>query len=1026
MAGESLCKRADFIRKLGNHAAHTNKPLTKDQALLCLQNLHFFLQFVGQCYSSVCPKRVFDPDLLCESPKSATTLPKEDPGLEELMQENAALREQLTAQRSIRQVSYEAEPPEVCEAATRKIYIDLMLEDAGWEKHKTWREEVELYGMPNASGLGYADYVLYDDAGRALAVVEAKRTSKGVEEGRQQAKLYADIIEKKQGIRPVIFLTNGFDTHIVDHHYPERRVASVYSKRDLEKLFHLQKLRCSLMRAPIDTKIIDRYYQQAAVRAVCETLEQKNRRKALLVMATGSGKTRTMIALCKVLLEQGWVKNILFLADRTALVTQAKRSFTNLMPELSLTNLCEDKEHYNARCVFSTYMSMMSCIDSACDAEGKLFTCGHFDLVICDEAHRSVYNKYREIFDYFDAPLVGLTATPKDEIDKNTYEIFQLEDGTPTYGYDLAQAVKEHYLVDYIVAEVATKFLSEGIRYDDLVAAERDDFERTFSTEDGTVPESIAAEKLNRWVFSIDSIRKVLDILMTRGHHIDYGNKLGKTIIFAKNHAHAEKILEVFREEYPHLPDGYAKVIDNHVQYAQSAIDEFSTPEKLPQIAISVDMMDTGIDVPEVLNLVFFKKVMSKAKFWQMIGRGTRLCPGLMDGRNKENFYIFDFCGNFEFFRMQQGRPVAATPSLQASLFVLKSQIVYELQNLAYQTEELQQFRQSLVGELTRKVDALNRKNFAVHQHLRYVEQFSKESAFLSLTFEDTLTLKKELSALIEPEQDEINAVRFDALLYGIELAYLTKDTRKFSLCAKEIQRKAKALAKVANIPAVNSRKDLLTDIIYGQAVEQSDINGLERIRAELRVLLKYLPREHRTYTVDYTDSILSICTDGEKPVDATLEPYRTKVEFYIRRHINEAAIAKLRHNIPLTHEDVLELERILWKELGTQEDYEKEYQKKPLGEFVRELVGLEMNAAKAAFAQFLDTNTLDSRQIYFVNQIVEYIVQNGLMKDLSVLQDAPFTNQGSVVEVFSDNITLWNGIRDTIRKINANAVVAA
>lgn len=1025
LVGDALFKRAEFIRKLGNHAAHTHKVLTQEQAMLCLQNLHIFLQFIGQCYSSVCPKTAFNPDLLSERPRSAPSLPEQDPRLEELLRENADLREQLTAQRVAQQLSYESESPDICEYATRKIYIDLMLEDAGWEKEKTWREEVELYGMPNTSGLGYADYLLYNDAGRVLAVVEAKKTSAGIEAGRQQAKLYADIIEKKQGFRPVVFLTNGFDTHIIDNRYPERPVAAIYSKRDLEKLFHLQSLRRPLGHAPLDESIIDRYYQKGAVRAVCETLDAKNKRKALLVMATGSGKTRTIIALCKVLQEQDWVKNILFLADRTALVTQAKRAFTNLLPNLSLTNLCEDKANYNARCVFSTYMTMMNCIDSARDAEGKLFTCGHFDLVICDEAHRSVYNKYREIFDYFDAPLVGLTATPKDDIDKNTYEIFQLQDGTPTYGYDLAQGVADHYLVDYVPVEVSTKFLSAGIHYDDLTAGEKDNFEDTFTAEDGSMPESISPAALNAWVFNRDTIVKVLHTLMEQGHRIDYGNKLGKSIIFAKNHDHAERILDIFHEEYPHLPSDYAKVIDNHITYAQSAIDEFSDPEKMPQIAISVDMMDTGIDVPEVLNLVFFKKVMSKAKFWQMIGRGTRLCPGLLDGKDKENFYIFDFCGNFEFFRMQQGKPVAATSSLQASLFVLKAQIVYELQALAYQTEELQGFRQTLVAELAGKVNALNRRNFAVHQHLRYVEKFSKESAYQALTFEDTLTMKQELAPLIEPEQDEINAVRFDALLYGIELAYLSGDTRKLNAAKREIQHKASALSKVANIPVINARKDLLTDILLGNTLEKADINGFERIRTEMRELLKYLPREHRTYTVNYTDSILSIRTDDNKPVDTTLEPYRTKVEFYIRRHLHDSVIAKLHTNIPLTPKDVQELERILWNELGTKEDYEKEYQTKPLGEFVRELVGLDMNAAKAAFAQFLDTNLLDSRQIYFVNQIVEYIVQNGLMKDLSVLQDAPFTNYGSIVEIFERNITLWNSIRETIQKINANAAAA-
>ena len=452
--------------------------------------------------------------------------------------------------------------------------------------------------MPNQSGVGFADYVLYDDSHRPLAVIEAKRTCVDVSEGRQQAKLYADLLERKYKRRPVIFLTNGFDTRIIDGQYPERKCAAIYSKRDLEKWFNLRAMRTGLRNITIDKNIAGRYYQEAAIKAVCDSFSVKNKRKALLVMATGSGKTRTVIELCHVLLDAGWIKNILFLADRNSLVTQAKRNFVNLLPDLSCTNLCEDKDNYNAHCVFSTYQTMINMIDGAKDADGKVFSCGHFDLVICDEAHRSIYNKYRDIFTYFDAPLVGLTATPKDEIDKNTYSIFELESGVPTYGYELAQAVKDGYLVDFQSVETTLKFIDHGIVYDELSEEDKEQYEDTFENEDGKIPEAIGASALNTWIFNEDTIQKVLHILMTEGIRVDYGEQLGKTIIFAKNHDHAEKIYEVFHKEYAHLPNDYAKVIDNRINYAQSAIDEFSDPKKLPQIAISVDMLDTGIDVP--------------------------------------------------------------------------------------------------------------------------------------------------------------------------------------------------------------------------------------------------------------------------------------------------------------------------------------------------------------------------------------------------------------------------------------------
>ncbi len=1020
--GTDIWRRMDFIRKVGNNAAHGGKKITEEQAELCLENLYIFLDFVAYCYGENYFGGSFDRSLLSQHQELVAAVSSEaEIDLKQLIEENAALKAELTARRAEQQQTYVPKPLDLSEYKTRKIYIDTMLVDAGWHEGKDWMNEVELPGMPNRSEVGYADYVLYGDDGKPLAIIEAKRTCVDVAKGRQQAKLYADILEQKYHRRPVIFLTNGFETRITDNLYPERRCATIYSKRDLEKLFNLQTLRASLKNITINKNIAGRYYQEAAIKAVCDAFDRKNRRKALLVMATGSGKTRTVIELCDVLLQHGWVKNILFLADRNSLVTQAKRCFVNLLPDLSVTNLCEEKDNYSAHCVFSTYQTMMNVIDAVRDDEGKLFTSGHFDLVICDEAHRSIYNKYQDIFNYFDAPLVGLTATPKDEIDKNTYEIFELENGVPTYGYELAQAVQDGYLVDFVSVETVLKFIQQGIVYEDLSDEDRKAYEDTFEDENGELPESISSSALNEWIFNEDTIRQVLHTLMTEGLTIDYGNKIGKTIIFAKNHTHAEKILEVFNKEYPHLP-GFAKVIDNYMTYAQSAIDEFSDPNKLPQIAISVDMLDTGIDVPEVLNLVFFKKVMSKAKFWQMIGRGTRLCPGLIDGKEKEKFYIFDFCGNFEFFRMNKGKATANMIALQGAIFHLKAQIAYKLQDLAYQTTDLIAFRKSLVDEMVSKVRELNKENFAVRQHIKYVDLYSNPANYTSLTYEDTLLMGQELAPLILPEEDDAKALRFDALLYGIELAYLVG--KKYSRARSDLYKKVSGIASVANIPEIMAQADLINKILHTDYVDNADINDFEYIRENLRDLIKYIPITKVRYDTNFDDEILSMDWNESELDNDDLKNYKAKAEFYVRQHLDNEVIAKLKSNIPLTAEDVKVLEGILWSEIGTKQDYEAEYGQKPLGEFVREIVGLDMTAAKEAFAEYLNDVSLDSRQIYFVNQIVEYIVHNGLMKDLSVLQESPFTDQGSIVEIFTD-LSVWMGIRKAIDRVNANAVAA-
>ncbi len=1015
-----LLNRMNYIRKVGNAAAHGNKRAGKEQARLCLENLFYFLDFVAYCYAENYEEKEFDKTLADKQTevdsKSSATI-----NFEELVKENAALRQELASRRKEQGKTY-SPVKDVSEFQTRKLYIDAALADAGWVEGKNWINEYELSGMPNSSGVGYADYVLLGDDRKPLAVIEAKKTCADLAVGRQQAKLYADLLEKKFGRRPVIFLSNGYDTFIwEDEYYPERRVSGIYSKRDLERLQNLHSSRMPLKNVTVNKKIAGRYYQEAAIKAVCEAFDGRNRRKALLVMATGSGKTRTVIGLVQALVQHGWIKNVLFLADRTALVTQAKRAFVNLLPDFSVTNLCESKNDPAACGVFSTYQTMMNCVDNVKDKEGKLFTCGHFDLIICDEAHRSIYYKYQAIFDYFDAALVGLTATPKADIDKNTYEVFELENGVPTYGYDLAQAVTDGYLVDYKTADVALKFMQQGVVYDDLSEEEKREYEKTFADENGEYPESISSNALNEWLFNEDTVAQALRCVMQNSLKIDYGQKIGKTIIFAKNHRHAELILRIFNREYPHL-NGYTKVIDNYLNYAQSAIDEFSDGGKLPQIAISVDMLDTGIDIPEILNLVIFKPVLSSAKFWQMIGRGTRLCPNLLNGEDKKEFYVFDFCGVCDFFKANKGREVNNQVALQEAIFNLKVQIVHKLQDAKYGSAELIAFRTRLIEELTGKVNELDKNNFAVKLHLRFVEKYSRAGAYNPLSFEDTVLVAEHVAPLILPDKDDIGALRFDALMYGIELACLVG--KKYVRARHDLIKKVSALSSIANIPQIMLQNEFIATVLKPDYLDKAGLNEFERIRENLRGLIKFIPKNKITYVTNFTDEILSVEWNDAALETEVLKNYKLKAESYVREHQEVEVIAKLKTNKPFTERDLAVLEKILWKDLGSKEEYESVYGRKPLGEFVREIVGLDMASAKEAFAEYLDEARFDGKQIYFVNQIVEYIVKNGLMKDLSVLQDAPFTDRGSVVDVFKD-VNVWFGIRSVIAAINANALTA-
>lgn len=1031
IVGDYLWRRIDYIRKLGNKGAHNARPLRAEEAAECLESLFLFLDFVAAVYSNVLTgeDRKYSPAVRdgAEPYKNASLMslaepPKVDVG--KLVDESRAMRAASAELRKERQAS--AKPQEeLLEWKTRKRYIDLALEDAGWVQDRNWIDELAVEGLPTKSGKGFADYALIDSERKPLAVVEAKRTSVNVEAGRQQAKLYADALEAQNGRRPIVFLTNGFEWRIDDGVYPERAVSEIYSLRDLEKLFNLRKQRGKLAGAPIDGKIVDRAYQQEAVRRVCEAFEDEHRRKALLVMATGTGKTRTAMAICDLLSRQYWTKHVLFLADRTALVRQAKHAFGDKLENANVVNLCEDKENLGARYVFSTYQTIAGLVDSATDEAGRLFTPGHFDLLICDEAHRSIYNKYRAIFDYFDAPLLGMTATPKNEIDRNTYDIFDLADGNPTFAYELAEAVEAGYLVDFKTVEMKLKFLEEGIKYDELSDEEKERYEETFADEDGNVPKSIESNALNEWLFNEDTVAKALSLLFDCGLKVDYGTKIGKTIIFAKNHRHAEYIRKIFYKQYPKLT-GYAEVIDNRVKFAQNLIDRFSEPDKLPQIAISVDMLDTGIDVPEILNLVFFKKVMSKAKFWQMIGRGTRLCKGLIDGEDKKFFYIFDLCGNFEFFRVnKEGTKGQTVIPIQGRLFTIKAEIALKLQKADYQTPELIAWRKSLVAELAGKVQALNRDNFAVRQALRVVEKYSSEKAFETLTKEDIRVFRGDLARLIEAEQDaDPKALRFDGLLYAVEAAAL--EGKKHMGGLKEIRGKAEELTKHENIPEVHKRSELLDKIVHTDWLTVSTVDDFEHIRQELRDLIKYIPKERAKFDVNFTDEILSVEEHDSDLGSISLEGYKAKAERYLREHRQtNPVVAKLYGNIPLSPDDVEELEKLLWSELGSKEDYEKEYGEKNLGAFVREIVGLDMNAAQEAFKKFLNDSRLNSRQIYFINAIVKHIARNGMLTDLSILLETPFTDQGDIADLFENDQSLFTEIKEAIERINGNALGA-
>jgi type I restriction enzyme R subunit len=805
-----------------------------------------------------------------------------------------------------------------------------------------------------------------------------------------------------KGQRPLIFFTNGYETWLWDdRNYPPRRVQGFYKKDELQLLINRRTSMKEIATAPINKVIVERYYQHEAIRRVGEDLEKRKLRKALLVMATGTGKTRTVIALIELLQKCNWIKRVLFLADRNALLRQAGNAFKEHLPHSSPVDITKIKDDTTSRIVLSTYPTMMNCIDEA-KGSNKRFSPGHFDLIVIDEAHRSVYQKFRAIFEYFDALLLGLTATPRSEVDRNTYGLFELEKGVPTYYYELVQAVSDGFLVPPRAHSVPLKFQREGIKYNELSEEEQLEYEENFWDEEtGEMPEKIDPPALNNWLFNEDTVDKVLEHLMRYGLKVEGGDRLGKTIIFAKNHKHALFIQERFDKNYPHLKGSFCRVIDNYEAYAQSLIDDFYVKESDPTIAISVDMLDTGIDVPEIVNLVFFKLVRSKTKFHQMMGRGTRLCPELFGpGQAKECFYVFDYCQNFEFFAENpEGVESTAQESLGKKIFKQRLNLLLQLQGTdSPDGDGYGRLRGTLEGILHNEVTLMNPDNFIVRPHRRHLEKFAQREKWSILNAEDELELRLHLAGLPTelPAEDE-KAKRFDLIILTLQLALLEK-SGTYGRYRDKVMEIASRLEGKGTIPMVAQQMELILDLQSEGYWSGITLPLLEEVRLRLRELLKFLDKgEAKIVYTDFEDTI-GEGTEVYVPGYANAEEmrqYRLKVERFIRDHSDHITINKLRLNRQITKQDLIELERMLFsaEEVGSRERFEKVFgQQQSLGMFIRHLVGLDREAALEVFGEFLHGTAYSATQIRFIEQIISYLTRNGAM-DPGLLYEPPFTD---------------------------------
>ena len=898
------------------------------------------------------------------------------------------------------------------EAQTRELIIDLLLKEAGWPLDKPEDREYPVTGMPTPSGNGSVDYVLWGNNGKPLAVIEAKRTMKSALAGQEQARLYADALEARFGQRPVIFYTNGYETWLWDDRlYPPRLVAGFYTKDELDLLIQRRASRQALDGLPVNDEIVSRYYQVRAIRRIGETFEQQLRRQALLVMATGTGKTRTAIGLVDLLIRANWVKRVLFLADRQALVTQAVNAFKTHLPGVPTVNLLTERES-EARVYVCTHQTMLGLINETADGRRR-FGPGYFDLVIIDEAHRSVYQKYGTIFEYFDSLLVGLTATPKDEVDRNTYRLFELPVGEPTDAYSLEEAIADAWLVRPEGVDVPLKFLRRGIKYDDLTDDEKEEWDAAeWGDDDGQVPAEITADEINKFLFNADTIDKMLETLMTRGIKVQAGDRLGKTIIFARNNKHAEFVVDRFNKVYPEQGGEFARVITFQISYAERLIDAFKISDKPPYIAVSVDMLDTGIDVPEVVNLVFAKPVHSKTKFWQMIGRGTRLCPDLLGpNQNKDRFLVFDLCQNVEYFNLElPGAEGHIQPSLSERIFARRAELLYLLDHLRPQLEPAAEdedgthsaagLRRDVAARLRAEVEGMDPRNIEVRRRLRTVDTYREPASWEVITPEKQAVITGELAGLPTAYQEDERseeAKRFDYLLLRLQLAYLNADPDYVKLRG-EVQTIASALLDdtTLSIPAVREQRRLLDEVAGDEWWQDVTLPMLETVRRRVRGLVKLLPRIRRGVVYfDFEDEqgVIRSTEIRGMPPGASTGRFIVRVRGYLRTHEHDPLVVKIRSNQPVGTTELASLATVFVESgFGSEDDIEAvTAQYGGFGLFLRSLTGLDHDAAAAAFASVVTEQTLSPPQRAYLQLLIDVLAKNGLLK-IENLYSAPFT----------------------------------
>lgn len=995
---DQLINSIHYIRKMGNIAAHENTLNTND-AIRVLEELHFVISELCILFEVIT-----DYDDFVKPTKAPNAKKVEQKKIEkDVIIDEDAVAEMGT---KLRYTKFNVKHPRN-DLENKKLFLEASLRESGWGIVNKDNVVIPCSASVNLmlDNNNKEDYVLSGRDNKPLAIIEFTETCKDLLEGRRKAIEKAEILALKYGYKPIIYYTNGYVIYCIDQlGYGPRRVFNFHTIEELELLKLRQTLRKDIRNPIIDDNITNRDYQKEAIKAAC-TAFANLRRKSLLVMATGTGKTRVSMSIVDILMKAGWVKNVLFLADRNSLVKQAHKNFNKLLPNVTTSIYSGDSinRDNSARIIFSTYQTMINLIND----DTKEFTIGRFDLIIIDEAHRSIFRKYKTLFTYFDALMLGLTATPRAEENRNTYDIFELPNGEPDYAYELEQAVFEKYLVGYEVIDNTTESIRKGLSYDDLPE------EQKKKIEDDSLDDDPNASEINPIpsyrIINLSTIDIMLDQLMKNGLKVNGGDKIGKTIIFAPTHQHAVQIVTRFNSVYSYLGNDFCKLVDSQTDDSQQTIELFENRDSLPQICVSVDMMDTGIDVADVLNLVFFKKVLSKIKFIQMIGRGTRLSQNIYGpGLDKDGFLIFDYFENFDYFNIKSSKLVNKTPSQSNIIYQRKLNILKQLQD----TRNLNGFEKKYLQELkeyfVKTLNCLCNDNISVQTNMAFVNKYRNEDVWNKISNIYKEEIENKILPILPSISDPMKIKCFDQIMLFIEEKFKENLNDLWSLrygsgyVKDSITKRVRELLKMKSIPEVMKKKDLLTSMINADYIfNDPSFETFETVRKELRELMVYLPEQREYYIVDIEDRLISsknIITEKPK------KSYDERVDEYLKTS-NNIALLKISNLDPLTKEEKDDLTDIFNNKIGSTEECEYWCKNIPLLQRIRMEVGIDDDAIKTKFGRFLNLNVLSQPQLTYMNKVIEYAKQNGDIKGTIFQQVSPF-REIETDKLFGTNIS--------------------